>query len=725
MAQFGPVLSIAFLALVLGLGGGTLGVASVGGATPGLDSLRQVVRAYPGRDAGKVKLYNNISWGLKNEGRHLDALAWADSALQLAEELGFAEGRAMMHNQKGILYRYLNDYAAAYEHSQQGLAIARQHELAGAEARCHNTLALLYQNMGQYPQALDHYQQSLQLARRLALKQGEALILTNIGNVYQKMGRLEDATAYQLQSLALLRTLGDTSGMAGAYHNLATTKEDPSTALVYLRRSVVLNRKNEDLEGLRVNYNSLGFRFLKLGRLDSAEHYLKAARQVALQQDHQPTEVILTNLSELYRKRGALDSALDASRQALRLTMAAQQLEEQALAVEEMYLNFAALNRYDSAFHYHRRYKALRDSLFNEGKSREIGRLEAQMDFERERQEMEQAQQAQAEALRRQRLRLSGAAGLAGVFLLAALVLYRARKKIKQGAEVMRTQKLEIENQRNTLRTALEQLEATQAQLIEAEKMAALGQMVAGVAHEINTPVGVGITASSHVHRATEEMVEAFNQGKLSKSRFQAYLQDVYDSSSIVMDNLERTAGLVRSFKQVSVDQITEQARRFRLGAYLRDVLTSLMPEARHLHLSFDINCPQELEVYSYPGVYAQIVTNLFTNAVHHGFRGRSEGHLAIQAEVRTGQLHLCFRDNGRGMVESVRAKAFEPFFTTDKQKGTGLGLYIVYNLVTQKLKGAIELHAPEASGGEGLEIRLRLPLREPHEICGTTDRSS
>lgn len=674
-----------------------------------VDSLKRDLEAYSARDHRKVKMYYRLGWQLKNQGLFREALAWADSAMMLSKALEFPQGVANVHSFKSVLYRYLDQYTQAYQHAMKGLAIAQEHGLKETEARCYNNLGPLYDDLGKYPQALECYQKSLLIAEKLDLKIGIALCLTNIGNVYEAMGRNEEARSYQLRSLEVRQQMENPVDIATVYHNLAMVEPDTPQAFAYFRRSAAVNLKNEEYFGIYISYNALGYRFLERGRLDSAEHYLLRALEMMNKMDHNHSIKVLGNLATVYRRRGQLERALDTARRAYQIVKDDENLEEREYATQQLYQSFEAARQADSALFYHKRLKSITDSLFNRKKSRQMGQLEAQMAFERERRELEAAQQVQAQTMKRQRLQIAGVVGVAGILLVSSLLLVRSQRKIKRSSDLVSVQKAELESHRDELQSTLEQLEATQNQLVESEKMVALGQMVAGLAHEVNTPVGVGITATTHVQHKTTNIVEQYNQGKLTKEKFQEYLQEVYDSASILLDNLERTAELVQSFKQVSVDQVTERARHFQLREYLDNILASIMPEARHLQLSVDIQCPETLEVNSYPGVYAQIITNLFTNSIRHGFARRSEGKIQIEAFEEAQKLYLIFRDNGSGIEPIDHRRVFEPFFTTDQQNGTGLGLYIVYNLVTQKLFGTIELAEPPK--GHGLEVRMCFPL--------------
>jgi len=269
-------------------------------------------------------------------------------------------------------------------------------------------------------------------------------------------------------------------------------------------------------------------------------------------------------------------------------------------------------------------------------------------------------------------------------------------------------QKEEIEKQRDEVKKAIAELKQTQKKLIEAEKMASLGNLVAGVAHEINTPVGICLAATSSLEEKTKRQAGAFKQKKLSQSDLFNYLKSTYESSKLIVSNLQRTGELVQSFKQVSVDEVTEQKRKFKLREYIENVFKSLGPKLQEKDVQISVDCDDDLVLMSYPGMFAQIITNFTINSLSHAFNDTQKGHIQVKCTQEGENLILSFVDDGCGMPEDVRKKVFNPFFTTNMQGGTGLGMNIVYNLVTQKLEGEIECVSKE---GEGAEFIVKAPM--------------
>ncbi|MDQ7835892.1 MAG: PAS domain S-box protein [Humidesulfovibrio sp.] len=270
-----------------------------------------------------------------------------------------------------------------------------------------------------------------------------------------------------------------------------------------------------------------------------------------------------------------------------------------------------------------------------------------------------------------------------------------------------RTQQLEEANQE--LKETLEQLNRTHRQLVESEKMASLGGLVAGVAHEINTPVGIGVTAASHLEDKTKAMLEAYHGGELKRSKLEEFLGMCDESTRMILSNLRRASDLIRSFKQVAVDRSTEERRSFNLCEYLDEVLLSLKPHLKKTAVKVELSCDEKLVIDSYPGAFSQILTNLVMNALTHAYDPGQAGIIRINIGHNEGRMLIVFSDDGKGIAPEHLDKIFEPFYTTKRGRGgTGLGLHILYNIVTQKLQGTVRC---ESNPGQGTTFTLDIPL--------------
>jgi PAS domain S-box-containing protein len=273
----------------------------------------------------------------------------------------------------------------------------------------------------------------------------------------------------------------------------------------------------------------------------------------------------------------------------------------------------------------------------------------------------------------------------------------------------------EMRKAKDAAEAALRNLRETQNSLIEAEKLAALGRLVAGVAHEVNNPVGISLTVASSLERKTALFTNEVAHGALRRSSLNEFLEASRDASSQLVANLNRAAELIASFKQVAADRNYSDQRTFDLGDLTEQVVMSLRPGLRKHHLTLTVDCQPNLTMNSYPGPYGQVLTNLFLNAVAHAFPDGRPGSVEITVrESGKDNVEIIFSDNGCGMSLDVRRRAFDPFFTTRRdQGGTGLGLHIVYSIVTNRLGGRLEL---DSEPGRGTRIQIILPRVAPLE---------
>ncbi|MBL8486374.1 MAG: PAS domain S-box protein [Rhodocyclaceae bacterium] len=273
---------------------------------------------------------------------------------------------------------------------------------------------------------------------------------------------------------------------------------------------------------------------------------------------------------------------------------------------------------------------------------------------------------------------------------------------------LQRTEQLRGTNE--ALSRTLENLQAAQEELVRVEKQASLGALVAGVAHELNTPIGNGVMAVTTLRDATAEF-KARSAAGLKRSALDDFLRSVDTGSEIAARNLGRAAELIASFKQVAVDQTSNQRRRFHLREVVDEILLTLGPQLRHCVATIEVQVPADIALDSYPGALGQVLTNLIANAAAHAFEGRLRGTIRIEAE-REGPDAMVLRvaDDGVGIPEALLPRVFDPFVTTRMGKGgTGLGLHIVHNVVTQALGGKVRV-----ASQDGTCFFIHLPLSAP-----------
>ena len=256
----------------------------------------------------------------------------------------------------------------------------------------------------------------------------------------------------------------------------------------------------------------------------------------------------------------------------------------------------------------------------------------------------------------------------------------------------------------------LEMIRDQQDQLLQSEKMAALGSLVAGVAHEINTPVGIGVTAASHLEERVGHFRKLYESGKMRRTDFEAFLDESGESTRMIRTNLDKAAQLVQGFKGVAVDQTGEGRRLFSLRQYLDEIMLSLRPELKRTGHVVELDCPDDIMVDNFPGAISHTITNLVMNSLIHGFRDMDAGRITIHASSDGQTAMIRYADDGAGMSREIRRQIYDPFYTTRRgQGGSGLGMHVVYNSVTKSLGGTITC---ASEPGEGTTFTIEFPLR-------------
>jgi len=269
-----------------------------------------------------------------------------------------------------------------------------------------------------------------------------------------------------------------------------------------------------------------------------------------------------------------------------------------------------------------------------------------------------------------------------------------------------------LEKKNLALTESLEQLNVAQNHLVESKKMASLGNLVAGVAHEINTPIGVSITAASHLFDSTEKLKSDISKGNLTKTHLTKFIEDIDNSTELICNNLNRSAELINSFKRIAVDQSDKHLRYYNVKNYIDEVLMNINPIIKKTSYEINLKCDDDIEIWGDPSDLAQIITNFIMNSLKHGFEHTDQGTINISVIYDDNGVLLNYKDSGHGISSEHLDKLYEPFFTTKRGGGnSGLGMHIVYNLVTQSLKGSIECFS-EINKGTQFIIKFPSDIR-------------
>ncbi|MGF1694409.1 ATP-binding protein [Vibrio lamellibrachiae] len=283
-----------------------------------------------------------------------------------------------------------------------------------------------------------------------------------------------------------------------------------------------------------------------------------------------------------------------------------------------------------------------------------------------------------------------------------------AKEKENLATQYNEQLKSQVEERTSELQQAMTQLQETQSQLVEKEKQASLGMLVAGVAHEINTPIGICVTASSNLQEEVKHLTKSYNDETLSESDLLEFFDLCNESAVIIHKNNERASELIRSFKQIAVDQSSDELREFNLHEYIDEILLSLRPQLKKSPHKLEVVCPKEIYCSSYAGALSQVVTNLIMNSLIHAFEPDQIGEITLIATDHDAHFLLVYSDNGMGLDEESTKRLFDPFFTTKRnQGGSGLGTHLIHTLITRKLGGKVHI---DTAPGQGLKFSMEIP---------------
>jgi len=267
-----------------------------------------------------------------------------------------------------------------------------------------------------------------------------------------------------------------------------------------------------------------------------------------------------------------------------------------------------------------------------------------------------------------------------------------------------------VEERTSELNESLEHLLETKNQLVESEKMASLGRLVAGIAHELNTPIGICVTAASFLLAEIKNITKTLNNGDMSKNEFVEFLNALTQSASIIESNLNRAVSQINNFKMVAVDVSSEMPRSFLFQEYISQLKESLHHELKRSNHQLNIECDSKLSIESYPGALTQAITIMVMNSIIHAYDEGESGHLLIAVTRQNEMVHVTYSDDGHGMAPKTVNQVFEPFYTTNRGSGgSGLGMHILYNLVTQTLSGEVKC---DSELGKGVVITISFPVK-------------
>ncbi len=554
---------------------------------------------------------------------------------------------------------------------------------------------------------------------------GLARTYSLMAEAYNLIGNHDNELLYNKSAIDIFRKEKDSVGLTYTLHNLGYANYSMGkydTALIIFSENIEIFQKLKDTIGYAYCLGNSGLVYSKQSQFKKAEDYLLRAIEILTEQgDNFALPQFMTEYAGILQHKGDIKKAITFATKGFDIALKNGLTEFEGEAAYRLAQLYQMNGNIDSAYYYQSLYIKANDSI---NKSNGAVNIQKMADL---RTKFEVAEkQAEVDVLQKKKiLQLIVIGGLTLILLLAMglIVLYyyslKRSKKLTtslderrvlletQGKELKEKQE-ELLQQREELQATLENLKKTQDQLVESEKMAAVGGLVAGVAHEMSTPLGISITAVSNLLEDVQKMAGLYEKGQISRKEFKEFLESTNDTAKITQKNLQRADSLIQSFKQVSTDQVTEQHRVFAIKDYLNDIILSLKPKFREKKIVFGIECDDELQLNSYPGVYAQIFTNLLLNSLQHGLYKRDTGNITIRVDMTGELLKIQYIDDGAGISRKDLPHIFEPFYTSDQHRGTGLGLNIIYNLVKQKLHGTITC---KSEPGEGVLFNIEIPV--------------
>jgi signal transduction histidine kinase/tetratricopeptide (TPR) repeat protein len=692
-----------------------------------IDSLETILKNHIADDTVRVNLLNNLAINLLNE-KPDEALHFATVAYELASSLNNYSRRSISLGIIGDYYYKKADYNRANNYYVQSTEVKDDTGYKLKMGKSLHFIGLNYNHQGDLPTALEYYQKALVVYNELDNKKGIYRCLIHFGILYLDFEDYIRAKEYFKQALSICEELDDKPGISVCLNNIGnayTLQADYSKALELFNKALSINRNLGNKKSTAVNLGNIGEVFYHQGKYQLALNYFKKSLDIYSEIDNK-TGICYSQvfMGAVYLQTNNFKEALFHTLKGLELATDIKLLYKQKEIYKQLSDIYASTNDFKSAYQSYVKYKEINDSIFNEEIIRELTSIENSYEFEKEIQAIELEQQkkdaikAEEDKLQKN-VRNTFIAGFILMVLLVAVVFRNFMQKRKAN-NVLAIQKKEIEDKNmklikmnDEIKTQSQQLKSASEKLIEDEQFVTMGKLIAGISHEVNTPLGIGVTGSSLISNDTKQISELLKNEDLAEDELVAYLEKTKENSDIILSNLIKADNHIGGLKRISRDQISEIPRKFMFLEYLNDIIQNLKHEWKNMGVKekiFNVNCPDNLEINSLPGAISQIFTNLIMNSIRHGFTGQENFVITISVKEHHHSLVITYEDNGVGIKkEYLPHKIFKAFFTTKLYTGgSGLGLYIVKDLVEKKLNGTIDC---ESNYGNGIKFTIAITL--------------
>lgn len=648
-------------------------------------------------------------------GAYEEARAFYTRSFTRAEAYGDAGQQADALYGMARSYEQQVDYANALIYYQKELALREALGNQKDLTHTYNNLGDVYLGQGQYDEALAFYSKALVIREeQLGDQRLLAFSYNDVGNVYEALGDYEEALAFYLNALALRESLNDQEGLAHSYHNVGVIYDhlgQYEQALHYYNRSLEIERARNNLEGLAISLNNMGGIYQARGHYDEAlQHFIEAlgiAQDVSYQREELQAYL---NIGSVYLQQGHLPEALAATDEAIARAEGMQAFKYIREGYRQRFEILEQQEQFALALAAHKAYKAAHDSLFNAESQGVVAELQQQY------RTRDQARQIELLGQRQQIQRL-WLGGLGGGALLLALIagLVYSRYRIRNKAHAA------LQRSHQAVEEALEKLKTTQAQLIQAEKMASLGQLTAGIAHEIKNPLNFVNNFAEVNAELADELREAYDDNPdIKLSALLDVVADLAQNAAVIQQHGKRADNIIKGMMQHASGG-KGQRERIPVNTLVSDHIDLAYHGKRAQNPDLSVQIERDLDdkagqVEMVPQEVGRVLLNLLGNAFdalqEKATQTPDFEPVVTVATRRVGAaVQIRVADNGPGMSPGTQAKIFEPFFTTKPTgTGTGLGLSLSYDIITQGHGGTLEVESEE---GNGAIFSITLPDME------------
>ncbi len=632
------------------------------------------------------------------------SLFYFDKALKITKEIGDKKNVANIIIDQGNIYLKCSIYDRAMEYELSALKLYEELDYEGGKASCFNNIGNIYYYQKNYKKALEYYQKSLQIKKEIGDKKGIAILLGNIGNLYNDLGNTDKALEYDMKSMKIYKEIGDKNGIARIYSNIG---------------DVYVKQKNYS-EGL--------------------EHYKKALKFNKETGYKRGIIITLLNIGNLFNRTGQYNEALKYEFRALKMALEIGGLNSQKIAYAHITDSYKGIGAYKKALQFKEKWFQIHDSIFNAKKANAIAALEARYQNEIQEHQIKlqqvelgksKAEMARLEAEKKRHeteRNLFIVAFVLMIFLAATIFYFYRQKKKDNELLIMQKQKIdkineELNQNNEELSATLETLQQTQQQLVQAEKMASLGILSAGIAHEINNPINfvyAGINSLLHdfedikpvideiakINPETDNLKEKLE--KIERLKTEYYFDEAFEAIPYIISDIrlgaDRTTEIVKSLRNFS-RMDGEKLLPFNIHGGLDTSLLLLKNKYKNNIGIIKNYAPDIPDIQCHPGKINQAFLNILSNAID---AIGDAGKIWITTSYGKGHVTVSIKDNGCGMSDETKEKIFDPFYTTkDVGKGTGLGMSITYNII-QEHGGHIRIISEK---GKGTEITITIPI--------------